>query len=464
MARSTRARSSKSQTPLQKFPLDVSPEPSVRIPVVAIVGRPNVGKSTLFNRIVGHRTAIVDDRPGVTRDRNMAQCEYQNRVFIIVDTGGLDLQAQDVIPAQIKHQTQMAIQQADIVIAVMDGRTGLSPLDADLAKILRPANKPVFLAINKIDTPKSEPLLADFYTLGWETIYPISAEGGLGVDDLLEACLPFLPTLTDAPVQAEWPRIAVVGRPNVGKSTLVNAILGEERLIVSDIPGTTRDPIDSPVVRGTRRYVFTDTAGLRRRGRVERGIEGYSVVRAIRALGRSDVAVLLLDGIEGVTEQDTKIAGLINKQGKGCIILVNKWDVRKGDPEALPSYNLELSRRFPFFAHVPVFFGSARRPETLKKLFPLIDQVVGEYSKRVPTAKLNQFFQRTLEKHPIALKKGNPQKSFFMTQVATKPPTFALFVKGAEKIPVAYHRYLENSLRAEYGFQGIPIKILLRGK
>ncbi len=464
MARSPRAVSPKSRAQLPELPLDVRSDPPVRIPVVAIVGRPNVGKSTLFNRIVGHRTAIVDDLPGVTRDRNMAQCDYQNRVFNVVDTGGLDLQAQEVIPAQIKHQTQMAIQEADIVIAVMDGRTGLSPMDADLAKILRPVSKPVFLAINKIDTPKSEPLLADFYKLGWETIYPISAEGGLGVDELLEACLPYLPSLPDGPVQAEWPRIAVVGRPNVGKSTLMNTILGEERLIVSDIPGTTRDPIDSPVRRGTRGYVFTDTAGLRRRGRVERGIEGYSVVRAIRALGRSDIAVLLLDGIEGVTEQDTKIAGLINKQGKGCIIMVNKWDARKGDPEALPAYNLELSRRFPFFTHVPVFFGSARRPDTLRKLFPLIDQLVNDFSKRVQTAKLNQFFQRTLEKHPIALKKGNPQKSFFMTQVATKPPTFALFVKGAEKIPVAYLRYLENSIRAEYGFQGIPIKILLREK
>ncbi|MGD9852736.1 MAG: ribosome biogenesis GTPase Der [Nitrospirales bacterium] len=464
MARSTRAHSQGNQAQLLELPLDVSSTPSIRIPLVAIVGRPNVGKSTLFNRIVGHRTAIVDDVPGVTRDRNSAQCDYQNRVFTVVDTGGLDLKAQEAILAQIKHQTQIAIQEADIIIAVMDGRTGLSPLDADLAKLLRPITKPVFLAVNKIDTPKSEPLLADFYKLGWDTVYPISAEGGLGVDELLEACLPYLPSMPDEPVQAEWPRVAVVGRPNVGKSTLVNAILGEERLIVSDLPGTTRDPIDSLVKRGTKEYVFTDTAGLRRRGRVDRGIEGYSVVRAIRALGRSDVAVLLLDGIEGVTEQDTKIAGLINKQGKGCIIMVNKWDVRQGDPEALPTYNLELSRRFPFFTHVPVFFASAQRPDTLTKLFPLIDQVVADFSKRVQTAKLNQFFQRTLEKHPIALKKGNPQKSFFMTQVATKPPTFALFMKNAQNVPAAYVRFLENAVRKEFGFVGIPIKMLLRCK
>jgi len=433
-------------------------------PLVVIVGRPNVGKSTLFNRIVGHRTAIVDDVSGVTRDRNMAECEYQNRMFSLVDTGGLDLNAEDVIVSQIKDQTQTAMAEADLVIAVMDGRVGLSPLDTELADLLRPISKPVFLAINKIDTPKSEPLLADFYQLGVKDIFPISAEGGMGVDELLEALMPYLPQIPDESAQLEIPRIAVVGRPNVGKSTLVNAILGEQRLIVSDVPGTTRDPIDSLLIREGQNYIFTDTAGIRRRGRIDRGIEGYSVVRAMRALGRSDIAVLVLDGIEGVTEQDTKIAGLINKQGRGCVILVNKWDVREDDPEAHPAYNLALSRRFPFFAHVPVLFGAAVQTETLPRLFSKIDQVMAHFVKRIQTRKLNLFLQQLLEKNPLSLRRGNPKKSMFITQVATKPPTFALFVKGAEKIPTAYLRYLENSLRAEYGFQGIPIKILLRGK
>ena len=433
-------------------------------PLVVIVGRPNVGKSTLFNRIVGHRTAIVDDISGVTRDRNIAECEYQNRMFSLVDTGGLDLNAEDVIVSQIKDQTQTAMAEADLVIAVMDGRVGLSPLDTELADLLRPISKPVFLAVNKIDTPKSEPLLADFYQLGVKDIFPISAEGGMGVDELLEALMPYLPQVPDQSAQLEIPRIAVVGRPNVGKSTLVNAILGEQRLIVSDIPGTTRDPIDSLLTREGQNYIFTDTAGIRRRGRIDRGIEGYSVVRAMRALGRSDVAVLVLDGIEGVTEQDTKIAGLINKQGRGCVILVNKWDVREDDPEAHPAYNLALSRRFPFFAHVPVLFGAAVQTETLPHLFSKIDQVMAHFVKRIQTRKLNLFLQQLLEKNPLSLRRGNPKKSMFITQVATKPPTFALFVKGAEKIPTAYLRYLENSLRAEYGFQGIPIKILLRGK
>ncbi len=465
MARSSRSRTTQSSEapplPLD-LPVEVRLEPRPHNPLVAIVGRPNVGKSTLFNRIVGHRTAIVDDVSGVTRDRNMAECDYQNRIFTLVDTGGLDLTTEDVIVEQIKYQTQTAIEEADLVIAVMDGRAGLSPMDADLAKLLRPVTKPVFLAINKIDTPQAEPLLADFYQLGIKNIFPISAEGGLGVDELLEALLPYLPQAPEDQVQTEVPRIAVVGRPNVGKSTLVNSILGEQRLIVSDIPGTTRDPIDSMVTLHGQRYLFTDTAGLRRRGKIDRGIEGYSVVRAIRALGRSDVAVLVLDGVEGVTEQDTKIAGLINKQGRGCIILVNKWDLRAGDPEAYPTYNQELARRFPFFAYVPVVFGAATQPETLTRLFPKIDQVVADFSKRIQTRKLNLFLQELLEKNPISLVRGNPKKSVFITQVATKPPTFALFVKSAQKVPASYLRYLENSIRTEYGFEGIPLRMLLR--
>jgi GTP-binding protein len=472
MARSSRSRTTRPRTtpspevPLgpSDLPVEVPLEPPPHRPLVALVGRPNVGKSTLFNRIVGHRTAIVDDVSGVTRDRNTADCDYQNRIFTLVDTGGLDLTTDDVIVEQIKYQTQAAIEEADLVIAVMDGRVGLSPLDVDLAKLLRPVTKPVFLAVNKIDTPQAEPLLADFYKLGAKAIFPISAEGGLGVDELLEALLPYLPQAPEDQVQEEVPRIAVVGRPNVGKSTLVNAILGEQRLIVSDIPGTTRDPIDSMVSLHGRRYIFTDTAGLRRRGRIERGIEGYSVLRAIRALGRSDVAVLVLDGVEGVTEQDTKIAGLISKQGRGCVILVNKWDLRAGDREAYPAYNLELARRFPFFAYVPVVFGAAVHPETLTRLFPKIDQVVADFSKRIQTRKLNLYVQELLEKNPMTLVRGNPKKSVFITQVATKPPTFALFVKSAPKVPASYLRYLENSIRTEYGFEGIPLRILLRSQ
>ncbi len=462
-----------SKTPLpnsyqgESLPLDFpqsDPPDSPSQPLVAIVGRPNVGKSTLFNRIIGHRTAIVDDVPGVTRDRNLAECDYQNRVFSIMDTGGLDFTTEDSMLEQIKGQTQKAITEADLIIAVMDGRTGVTPIDIDLAALLRPLTKPVFLAVNKIDTPKADPLLADFFQLGIQSLFPISAEAGLGVDELLEALLPYLPVGSPGVPTEVLPRIAVVGRPNMGKSTLVNAILGEERLVVSDVPGTTRDPIDSLVSRGERRYIFTDTAGLRRRGRVDRGLEGYSVVRAMRALGRADIAVLLLDGVEGVTEQDTKIAGLINRQGRGCVLMVNKWDLVEQDSEAFTKYNLALARRFPFFSHVPVIFGAATQPDSLTRLFPQIDRVIDNFTKRIPTRKLNLFLQGVLEKNPISLRRGNPQKSVFITQVATQPPTFALFIKSAQQIPPSYVRYLENAIRTEYNFSGVPLKILLRGK
>ena len=434
------------------------------IPQVAIIGRPNVGKSTLFNRIVGQRQAIVDDVPGVTRDRNMAECDYQGRVFHLVDTGGLDPSASEGMLAQIKSQSQLAIAEADLVIFAMDGRAGLTPLDEDIASMVRGIKKPLFVAINKIDTPKSEPLLADFYHLGQTEIFPVSAESGIGVDELLEAMLPFLPRKIEEEGTPDHPRVAVVGRPNVGKSTLVNAILGEDRLVVSDQPGTTRDSVDTRVTYKEKSYVLTDTAGIRRRGRIDRGIEGFSVARAIRALGRSDMAILLLDGMEGVTEQDTKIAGLIQKQGRGCLLMVNKWDLRKDDPEARAVYNKELQRRFPFLSYVPVVFGSATNPQSVKQLFPKIDEIMVEFRKRIPTARLNKFLQQALDRNPLPWRKSRPVKSVFITQVATKPPTFALFVKYPEEVSSTYLRYLENALRETYGFVGTALRILAREK
>jgi GTP-binding protein len=433
------------------------------LPLVAIIGRPNVGKSTLFNRIMGQRKAIVDDVPGVTRDRIIADCDYQGHVFQLMDTGGLDPTASEGMLAQIKHQSELAIREGNLLIFLMDGRAGLTPMDEEIALLLRGMKKPVFLSVNKIDTPKSKPLLADFYQLGQSDIFPISSESGIGVDELLEAILPYLPKMPEEEAP-EHPKVAVVGRPNVGKSTLVNATLGEERLVVSEQPGTTRDPVDSLISVNGRHYVLTDTAGMRRRGRIERGIEGYSVARAIRALGRSDVAVLLLDGVEGVTEQDTKIAGLIQKQGRGCVLMVNKWDLREQDPEAQTRYTQEIHRRFPFFGFVPVVFGSAIQQATLERLFPKIDEVMGDFSKRIPTGRLNQFLQQALEKNPLPYRRGHPTKSVFMTQVSTKPPTFVLFVRNPKDVSSTYLRYLENSLRQSYGFVGTPIRILVRPK
>ncbi len=458
-----RAKSSQKQEPtLPLLPTEGGPPP-----LIAIIGRPNVGKSTLFNKILGQKIAIVDDVPGVTRDRNYADATYRTRKFRLVDTGGLDLSSSDSMLTLIRRQSELAIAEADILIFLLDGRSGLTPPDHEVVKLLRGVTKPLFYAVNKIDTPKSEPLLADFYKLGTDELYPISAEHGLGVAELLDALYPLLPSAEESDELQQLPRVAIVGRPNVGKSTLVNALLGEERVVVSNVPGTTRDPVDSLVTHQDQSYVFTDTAGIRRRGKIDRGIEGYSVLRSLRAIGRSDIAVLLLDGVEGATEQDTKIAGAILKQGRACILLINKWDLRAGDQNARQAYELEFHRRFPFLAWAPVLYGSALKPESIRRLFPLLKDVHGMFTKRVSTGALNIWLQKILETHPLPARKHKPTagtKSAFMTQVATKPPVFVLFVGHPEDITPAYLKYLENQLRETYLFTGTPLRIMVRKK
>lgn len=458
-----RAKSSQKQEPtLPLLPTEGGPPP-----LIAIIGRPNVGKSTLFNKILGQKIAIVDDVPGVTRDRNYADATYRTRKFRLVDTGGLDLSSSDSMLTLIRRQSELAIAEADILIFLLDGRSGLTPPDHEVVKLLRGVTKPLFYAVNKIDTPKSEPLLADFYKLGTDELYPISAEHGLGVAELLDALYPLLPSAEESDELQQLPRVAIVGRPNVGKSTLVNALLGEERVVVSNVPGTTRDPVDSLVTHQDQSYVFTDTAGIRRRGKIDRGIEGYSVLRSLRAIGRSDIAVLLLDGVEGVTEQDTKIAGAILKQGRACILLINKWDLRAGDQNARQAYELEFHRRFPFLAWAPVLYGSALKPESIRRLFPLLKDVHGMFTKRVSTGALNIWLQKILETHPLPARKHKPTagtKSAFMTQVTTKPPVFVLFVGHPEDITPAYLKYLENQLRETYLFSGTPLRIMVRKK
>ncbi|MEQ1680779.1 MAG: ribosome biogenesis GTPase Der, partial [Nitrospira sp.] len=389
----------KKSAPTQEPTLPLPPTEGGPPPLVAIIGRPNVGKSTLFNKILGAKIAIVDDIPGVTRDRNYADATYRNRKFRLVDTGGLDLSSSDSMLTLIRRQSELAITEADILIVLLDGRSGLTPPDHEVVRLLRGVTKPLFYVINKIDTPKSEPLLADFYKLGTDHLYAVSAEHGLGVAELLDDIYPLLPSVDEADVPP-LPRVAVVGRPNVGKSTLVNALLGEERVVVSNVPGTTRDPIDSLVTHQDQRYVFTDTAGIRRRGKIDRGVEGYSVLRSLRAIGRSDIGVLLLDGVEGVTEQDTKIAGSILKQGRACILLINKWDLRDGDTQARQEYELELRRRLSFLTWAPILYGSALKPDSVHRLFPLLKDVHAMFTKRVPTGALNTWLQKILDTHP----------------------------------------------------------------
>ncbi len=431
---------------------------------VAIIGRPNVGKSTLFNRILGRRQAIVHDFPGVTRDRHYAECEYRGQTFQLIDTGGLVPSSDDQMLGLIREQSRRAIEEADALVFLMDGREGLTPLDRTITDLLRGVNKPVFVAINKIDTPKSDPLIGDFYALGMEPLFPLSAEHGAGVAELLDALYPLIPAATDGTSAVEIPKVAVVGRPNVGKSTFINTLLGETRLVVSEVPGTTRDSIDTLVRYKKAEYRFIDTAGIRRRGKIDPGVERYSVARAMRALGRADLAVLIVDGVEGVTEQDTKIAGLAVRGGRACILFVNKWDLRADDADAKAKYEAELHRRFAFLSWAPVLFGSALRFQAVAGIFALINQTLKAFTHRVPTAQLNRIFQEAIAANPLPIRKGKPVKSAYITQVATKPPTFVLFCKHSEEIGAPYLRYLENYFRERFDFAGTPIRIFAKAK
>jgi GTP-binding protein len=438
--------------------------------MIAIIGRPNVGKSTLFNRILGRRVAIVEDIPGVTRDRNYAEATYGGRSFILVDTGGLDPTAKtrESILSQVKAQTEQAIAEADILIMLFDGREGVTPLDQEIAALLRRMKKPVFYAVNKIDTPKSDSLTAEFYRLGIKTLYPVSAEHSKGVDELLEAILPLLPSLSEIEeptAEGEAiPRIAVVGRPNVGKSTLINTLLGENRLVTDSTPGTTRDSIDSRVRYDGRSYLFVDTAGIRRRGRIEHGVERYSLARALTAIERCDLAVVVLDATEGIVEQDTKIIGQALKARKGCLILVNKWDLRQHDSKAIDRIRTELKRRLSFIPYAPVLFISALKGTPVKEIFEKVDAIVSAYSRRISTGALNRAFEQAVSANPPPQRQGRPVKLNYITQAEARPPTFVIFSNRPEQIKEPYIRYLENFLRESFDFTGTPLTLRIRKK
>jgi len=439
-------------------------------PIIAIIGRPNVGKSTLFNRILGQRVAIVEDIPGVTRDRNYAEGAYSGRPFTLVDTGGLDPSAVSgkSILSQVKAQTERAIQEADILVMLFDGRAGVTTLDQEIASLLRRLKKPIFYAVNKIDTPKSEPLTAEFYQLGIKTLYPVSAEHSKGVDELMEAIEPLLPPRPEAgepkDAAAASPRVAVVGRPNVGKSTLINALLGQDRLVTDSTPGTTRDSIDSLVRVGDKTYHFIDTAGIRRRGKIERGVERYGLSRALTAIERCDLAVVVLDAAEGIVEQDTKIIGEALKARKGCLILVNKWDLRRDDPKAREKVSSELKRRLSFLPYAPILFISALKSTPVKDIFERIDAIVTAYTRRISTGALNRAFEQAIAAHPPPQRSGRPVKLNYITQAESRPPTFVIFCNRPEQVKGPYLRYLENFLREMFDFTGTPISIRLRKK
>jgi GTP-binding protein len=432
--------------------------------LVALVGRPNVGKSTLFNRLIGKGAAIVQDEPGVTRDRNYTLADYRDRHFVLVDTGGLIPSSAEGLFSKVRAQTETAIKEADVLILVLDAKEGLTPVDEEIYALLRKSGKPVFCAVNKTEG-KIKDQLPEFYRLGVDRLFPVSADHGYGVDDLMESVYPLLiPSFEESKMEALEgpPKIAVLGRPNVGKSTLINAILGEERLVTSEVPGTTHDPVDTPVAWKERPYLFVDTAGIRRRSRVEPGVERYSVGRAYEALARCEIALLLLDGVEGVTEQDAKIGSKIAAEGKGCVLLVNKWDVHGQKEGARESYLVEIAKQLPFLSFAPVHFLSALKKERLSDIFTLIERVYTAAVRRIPTGELNRFFESAIGGHPPPLHRGRATRIYYITQTGVKPPTFVAFVNNPRALGKNYLRYMENQLRRSFDFEGTPIRILIR--
>ncbi len=433
-------------------------------PVIAIVGRPNVGKSALFNRIAGGKKAIVWDEPGVTRDRNYADVEWEGKSFTLIDTGGFEPISKDRLFIQMREQCQLAMEEADVILFVMDGKEGLTPSDKEVADILRKLNKSVFYIVNKIDGPKHEERALEFYGLGVETIYSISAEHGYGVKGLMDQVAKVLPSLPDEKWDKDVTKIAVLGRPNVGKSSLVNRMLGYRRVLVDEAPGTTRDAIDTLLERDGRRYVLIDTAGIRRKSRISLRLEKYSIVEALRTIDRSNVALLLLDSREAVTDQDARIGGFIHEKGKGCILVVNKWDLVEKDSQTMVQYERDIREGLKYLPYAPILFISALTGQRVNQVLDVIDRVADQIRKRVPTSQLNKYFGRWVEAFPPPLYKSRQVKLNYITQVSTAPPTFVIYTNKPEGIHFSYERYLLNQMREAFGFEGVPIRLLFRKK
>jgi GTP-binding protein len=431
-------------------------------PTIAIVGRPNVGKSTLFNRLVGGRRAIVDDQPGVTRDRLYGVSEWRGRRFAVVDTGGFEPATPDPLMAAVEAQARVAIEEADCIFFLVDGQAGLNPADAAFARILREeATRPVLLVVNKVDSVRAEPAASEFYRLGFERLFAVSAEQGLGVGDLLDAAEALLPQPAAPREEHEAVTVAVVGRPNVGKSSLVNRLLGLPRVIVNPEPGTTRDAVDTPLTVAGRPYVLVDTAGIRAKRKVGYRVEAYSVLRALRSIDRCDVAILVLDATAGVVEQDQKIAATAAEAGCGLILAVNKWDAAPRDVTA-DEFALELRGKFQYCEFAPIVTCSALTGLRVARLFPLVARVAAERERRIGTGELNRVLAEIVERTPPPTHKGRPVKIRYVTQSSTRPPTFILFTNLPQGLPPSYRRFLARRLRERYGFAGTPIRLLFR--
>ena len=432
-------------------------------PVIAIVGRPNVGKSTLFNKLTGSRTSIVDDTPGVTRDRIYGEVEWLGRHATLIDTGGIEPYSDDIILTQMRRQAQLAIETADVTILVTDVRSGLVATDAEVAQMLQKSGKPVVLCVNKCDRiGEPDPDFYEFYNLGLGEPIQVSSVHGHGTGDLLDAAFDLIPVSEYEEEDSEVISVAVIGKPNVGKSSLINRVTGQERSIVSNIAGTTRDSIDSRLKNSHGEYIFIDTAGIRRKNKIDNAIEKYSIIRAKMAIERCDVCVIMIDAEEGPTEQDTKIAGMAHEAGKGCIICVNKWDAIEKDDKTMSEFRKQLDLDFGFMSYAPTLFISAKTGQRIDRLFELINYVANTNAMRIKTGVLNELLaEATIRVQPPS-DKGRRLKIYYVTQPSTKPPTFVFFCNNAELFHFSYQRYLENRIRETFGLEGTPVRIIVR--
>ncbi|MEN2766168.1 ribosome biogenesis GTPase Der [Ornithinibacillus xuwenensis] len=433
----------------------------MRKSVVAIVGRPNVGKSTIFNRLVGERISIVEDIPGVTRDRIYSQAEWLNNSFNLIDTGGIEIGDEPLL-VQMRQQAEVAIDEADVIIFIVNAKEGITAADEEVAKLLFKSNKPIVLAVNKVDNPEMRDEIYEYYSLGFGEPFPISGAHGLGLGDLLDEVVKHFPQVVQQEMDEETIYFSLIGRPNVGKSSLVNALLNEDRVIVSDIEGTTRDAIDTHLTRDGQEYVIIDTAGMRKRGKVYETTEKYSVLRALKAIERSDVVLVLIDAETGIREQDKKIAGYAHDAGRGIVIVVNKWDTVETDEKAMKEYEDKIRAHFQFLDYAPVVFLSAKTKKRLHTLLPMVQVASENHTKRISTNVLNDVIMDAIAMNPTPTVKGKRLKVLYATQVAVKPPSFVVFVNEPELMHFSYQRFLENKIRDAFGFVGTPIKIFAR--